>query len=358
MAGLGLLAGGSVSLGESVVDKPTLNFVVDNGDSGSRMIAVGISSLTNTKVEAFDIDVNWAGIRDDPLEVMRREDSDLGLLNLAEVDPKELTLSGDLTAVMKAWRVPDQADETNDDGDPGYLLVAKRSIDAALIKNFLAAVHSDTIVLNAAKMDTERLAPSVAMIDLPLRLHEGAQEYLTSNEALPVTPSTVEPETTDSSDDAGEQDVVISSLTQDGAESLAASDVVPTRSYSDQPEQTPLPGQISGARSYILYFDVDEATTNRGHISSVARACRYAAKFPRAKFVISGHTDTAGSTSYNDNLAKRRASVVADTIRNDPRFREALSVVEFGEEKPALKTRDGVSEQMNRRVVITILPDQ
>ena len=196
------------------------------------------------------------------------------------------------------------------------------------------------------------------MTDLPLRLHEGARDYLATTDVQPSTSSTIEPETIEPAADPVERDVVVSRLAQDGAESLASLDVKRTGSDVDQPAQTPIPGQISGTRSYVLYFDTDEATIDKGHISSVARACRYAAKLSRAKFVISGHTDTAGTTSYNDDLAKRRASVVAGAIRNDPRFREALSVVEFGEAKPALKTRDGVSEQMNRRVVITILPDQ
>ncbi|MGI9503430.1 MAG: OmpA family protein [Geminicoccaceae bacterium] len=213
-------------------------------------------------------------------------------------------------------------------------------------------MRSDTIILNAANLDTERLAPSVAMIDLPLRLHDGVRDYLKITEAEPV-----EPETTESAGDPIEQDIAISRLAQDGSEALTVSDVNPTPADIDQPDQTPIPDQAGGVRSYTLYFDTNEATIDSSHISSVARACGYAAKLPRARFVISGHTDTSGSTSYNDDLAKRRASVVADAIRNDPRFREALSVVEFGEANLALTTRDGVSEQMNRRVVITILPD-
>lgn len=358
IVGLGLMASGSVGFSQEAADKSLLRLVADSGDSRSRTIAVGISSLANAKIDAFDIDINWVGFQDDPLEVIRLDDSDLGLLNLVEVDPNELSLTDDLRAVMKAWQVPGQADNTDGDGDPGYLLVAKPSTDAALIKALLAAVQSDTIVLNAANLDTERLTPSVAMIDLALLLHEGALDYLTTTGAQLAMPSTIKPESTESAGDPIEQDAATSRLAPDGAESLAGSDVKPTRSDIDQPEHTSLPSQIRGARSYTLYFDTDEASIDEGHISSVARSCRYAAKLPRAKFVISGHTDTAGSTSYNDDLAKRRASVVANAVRNDPRFRDSLSVVEFGEAKPALKTGDGMPEQMNRRVVITILPDQ
>ena len=346
------MVSGSMGLGQEAADKPLLRLVVDIGDPRSRTIAVGISSLANAKIDAFDIDINWISLQNDPIEVMRRDESDLGLVNLAEVDRNEISAIDDLRAVMKTWQVPDQTGKIEGDGDAGYLLVAKPSTDATLIEKFLAAVRSDTIILNAANLDTERLAPSVAMIDLPLRLHDGVRDYLKITEAEPV-----EPETTESAGDPIEQDIAISRLAQDGSEAPTVSDVNPTPAVIDQPDQTPIPDQAGGVRSYTLYFDTNEATIDSSHISSVARACGYAAKLPRARFVISGHTDTSGSTSYNDDLAKRRASVVADAIRNDPRFREALSVVEFGETNLALTTRDGVSEQMNRRVVITILPD-
>lgn len=355
IAGLGFMVSGSLGFSQEVDDKPLLRLVVDIDDPRSRTIAVGISSLANAKVDAFDIDINWISFQDDPLEVMGQSDSDLGLVNLAGVDPNKLGATDDLRAVMKAWQVPDQSGQSEDDG---YLLVARPSTDATLIEKFLAAVKSDTIILKAANLDTERLAPSVAMANLPLRLHEGGQDYLSGTEARPAARSTVDSETTESADDPIEQDVAISRPAQDDGKTLADSDLNPTRSDIDQPDQTPISAQISGARSYTLYFDTDEATIDSSHISSVARACGYAAKLPRAKFVISGHTDTAGSASYNDDLAKRRASIVADAIRNDPRFREALSVVEFGETNLALTTGDGVSEQMNRRVVITILADQ
>jgi len=351
--GLCLIASSGLAQNQEAPNRPLLRLVADSGDSQSRSIAVGMSSLANAKIEALDIDIDWAGFQDDPIELTRRDSSDLALLNLADFDPSLLGSSDDLRAVMKAWKVHDQSD----DGQ-AYLLVAKSSVDSGLIKDFLVAVQSDTIVLKAAKLNVDKLVPSVAMTDLPLRLHGGAEEFLAMPTADTETTTAVAgPEVTDAIEGSGEQYAAISSLHQSADKLPASSAGEPARSDSDQPDQTPLQSRINNARSYVLYFDTNQATIDKEHFRSVARACRYAAKLPRAKFVISGHTDTAGSSAYNDDLAKRRAGAVADAIRNDPRFREALSVVEFGETKPALKTDDGVAEQMNRRVVVTILPD-
>jgi OOP family OmpA-OmpF porin len=71
--------------------------------------------------------------------------------------------------------------------------------------------------------------------------------------------------------------------------------------------------------------------------------------------VISGHTDTVGSEAYNDQLSTERAAAVAAAIRNDPRFRDALSLVDFGERKLAVATEDEVAESMNRRVEIQVM---
>ncbi|MEM7025600.1 MAG: hypothetical protein AAF637_23915, partial [Pseudomonadota bacterium] len=46
----------------------------------------------------------------------------------------------------------------------------------------------------------------------------------------------------------------------------------------------------------------------------------------------------------------------AATIRNDERFKDALNVIEFGENELAIPTGDETGEPMNRRVVITVVP--
>jgi outer membrane protein OmpA-like peptidoglycan-associated protein len=120
----------------------------------------------------------------------------------------------------------------------------------------------------------------------------------------------------------------------------------------------PAPEEVPGSKSFVVYFDFDQSRMDPQQIPTVAEACRYAATLPSASFVLAGHADTVGTETYNQQLSHSRAQSVAATIRNDERFKDALNVIEFGESKPAVPTDDGVAEPMNRRVVITVVPDQ
>jgi outer membrane protein OmpA-like peptidoglycan-associated protein len=109
-------------------------------------------------------------------------------------------------------------------------------------------------------------------------------------------------------------------------------------------------------KSFAVYFDFDVATFDLGQIDIVQEACGYAATLPSAEFIVAGHADTMGPEPYNDRLSLARAQSVASIIRNDPRFRDALDVIKFGEHRPAVATADEVAEPKNRRVVITVMP--
>ena len=359
LVGIGLLAGGSDVLGREAGDKPVLQLSADRSDPPARMIATGLSLLIKSKMDAFDINIHWAGAEDDPSERAGRSPSELELLKLGDIDSLEPGVDDDLRAMMKIWRVAKPDSAGGGGQDAGYLLTARSTMSASHVQQIVETVQSDQIILKAVQLDMEKLRPSVSMVDLPIKLHAGAKEHLVTTGISPAATSTPEPESQVAQDADADDEVVLSRLPEEGDGSSAAQadgDIGAT--VDSEPKQTLIPEGTKGVRSYILYFDPDEANLDQGLISSVARACQYAAKLPNAKFVISGHTDSTGSTSYNNDLAKRRADAVSEAIRNDPRFREDLSVIEFGESEPAFLTDDDVSEPMNRRVVITILPDE
>ena len=60
----------SLVLGQESAERERLRLIANATSDGSRMTAVGISSLANLKIEAFDIDVIWAGFRDIPLHLI------------------------------------------------------------------------------------------------------------------------------------------------------------------------------------------------------------------------------------------------------------------------------------------------
>ncbi|HEX3674738.1 MAG TPA: OmpA family protein, partial [Rhizomicrobium sp.] len=71
---------------------------------------------------------------------------------------------------------------------------------------------------------------------------------------------------------------------------------------------------------------------------------------------IVGHTDTSGSTAYNQRLSVKRANVVEEALVDLGARREAISASGVGETDLAVQTADGVKEPKNRRAVITLVP--
>lgn len=67
---------------------------------------------------------------------------------------------------------------------------------------------------------------------------------------------------------------------------------------------------------------------------------------------VSGYADTSGSTAYNQKLSEARARNVASLLENAGVSAQALTLVGYGETRPAVPTPDGVREPQNRRVVI------
>ena len=316
--------------------RTVMELFADVSAGPSRRIAVGMSSLANLRTDMADINIDWV-VLERSIGGVLKTSSDLALLDLGKVDIAAIEDQTDLRAVMTFWPEGGAANE-KDDAHPGYLLAARSTVSPDFIDGFLSAVEDDVETLEAAQIDIEKLDPSIAMADLPIALHEGANQYYLTSSA------------------------------DDLRTLVKASDVVEIPLASEalldqplEPAQTPIPETVpvsvaeKGGRSFTLYFGTDEAKLDRNDIKMVADACRYASTLTSARFVITGHTDTVGSMDYNADLAERRALATANAIKNDPRFREALSVIEHGESMLAIKTDDEVSEPKNRRVEITII---
>ncbi len=108
-------------------------------------------------------------------------------------------------------------------------------------------------------------------------------------------------------------------------------------------------------RTFVVYFDFDDASLTDDAISKLAEAKSYAAEITAASVTVGGHTDLAGAAEYNDRLAMIRAELVANALSErglDPSLVEG-----FGQSKPAVATPDGAPEALNRRVEITVAPE-
>jgi outer membrane protein OmpA-like peptidoglycan-associated protein len=106
--------------------------------------------------------------------------------------------------------------------------------------------------------------------------------------------------------------------------------------------------------AFTLYFEhgSDELTAASRKAFEDARA-RIAAR-SAVEVIVIGHTDRAGSTEYNDSLARRRAQTIATRLLRAGVPSDAIEIAARGEREPIVATPDGVSEPRNRRVEIKV----
>ena len=68
------------------------------------------------------------------------------------------------------------------------------------------------------------------------------------------------------------------------------------------------------------------------------------------KVEIAGHTDSAGSTAYNQGLSERRAQTVADYLIANGANADNISVNGYGEAEPVADNSSEDGRAANRRV--------
>jgi len=105
-----------------------------------------------------------------------------------------------------------------------------------------------------------------------------------------------------------------------------------------------------------VFFEFDRSDVTAEAATILDNAITAYANCGTARVMLAGHTDTAGSASYNMDLAARRNDSVRSymTARGVPGGR--ITGEAFGESQPRVPTADGVREPQNRRVEVTYGP--
>ncbi len=105
-------------------------------------------------------------------------------------------------------------------------------------------------------------------------------------------------------------------------------------------------------------FDYDSATLKPGAYAEIDRIARVLVTYPQTRIRVEGHTDSTGSSQYNQMLSERRAMAVRDALVQrgvDPR---RIEVIGYGETMPIATNTTEAGRQMNRRVTVVIIPEQ
>lgn len=113
-------------------------------------------------------------------------------------------------------------------------------------------------------------------------------------------------------------------------------------------------GAINDANSVlaerVIYFDFDSSTVNDESVELIKHHGNYLSANPGASVRVEGHTDERGTREYNVALADRRAQSVERLLMFQGAGSDQITIISYGEEKPARLGHDETAWSMNRRV--------
>nr|WP_136252059.1 peptidoglycan-associated lipoprotein Pal [Ningiella ruwaisensis] len=101
-----------------------------------------------------------------------------------------------------------------------------------------------------------------------------------------------------------------------------------------------------------VYFDFDRSTIKSEFFPVLRKHAEFLVKNPNQNVVIEGHTDSRGTPEYNIALGERRAQAVETFLMNEGVSGSQISVVSYGEEKPAVMGSSEYAFAQNRRAVV------
>jgi len=116
----------------------------------------------------------------------------------------------------------------------------------------------------------------------------------------------------------------------------------------------PPPPPPPPVKTFIVFFDFDKSDLTQQAVQVVAEAVRTAREQGTVHVVVTGHTDTVGSETYNMALSLKRAAAVKAQMVSDGLNESEIETVGKGFSAPLVPTGPGVREPQNRRAVIDL----
>ncbi|ATX81105.1 Outer membrane protein OmpA [Mariprofundus ferrinatatus] len=104
-------------------------------------------------------------------------------------------------------------------------------------------------------------------------------------------------------------------------------------------------------------FDYNSAQLKPAFNSTLDKVADILNRYPRTTIRITGHTDSRGSTEYNQNLSQQRANSVAWYLADRGVDSRRVIAEGRGEMQPRATNDTEAGRQLNRRVEMLIIPD-
>lgn len=100
----------------------------------------------------------------------------------------------------------------------------------------------------------------------------------------------------------------------------------------------------------VIYFEYDSAEITMEGQDLLVQHAGYLVANPGVHITLEGNTDERGSREYNIALGDRRALSVQRILELNGVAPEQITVVSYGEEKPAAEGSSDAAWRLNRRV--------
>ena len=99
-----------------------------------------------------------------------------------------------------------------------------------------------------------------------------------------------------------------------------------------------------------VYFEYDSFALNSSSRGTLDAAAEWLKANPNQYLQVEGHCDERGTTEYNLALGERRAGSVKDYLIGAGVPSAQLSIISYGEERPAIQGSSESAWSQNRRV--------
>ena len=103
-------------------------------------------------------------------------------------------------------------------------------------------------------------------------------------------------------------------------------------------------------------FEVDSTNIKQGFHSTMDKISNVVNKYGKTHLNLVGHTDSTGSSAYNQRLSERRASSIQGYLGARGVIPQRMTVYGMGEDQPRASNTTSAGRQLNRRVEIVIEP--
>ena len=111
-------------------------------------------------------------------------------------------------------------------------------------------------------------------------------------------------------------------------------------------------------KNFTIYFDFDSSALTEDSSRILWQFMDYIKTINGAYTIqITGHADRTGSKEYNEKISERRLETVKHYLIKNGINQDIIKTKYYGEIYPSVITSNGYKEETNRRVVITIKPD-